>query len=109
MADINLSRGQKYTLVYVSLAKMALQTEMPPDMRLQFLQSIEKSVDIWLSADMIASIAPMDERSYEIMKEIMKLDRGKPAGKRKSLDICADKFEIFAALNPTLNVHQRAA
>jgi hypothetical protein len=98
-----ITRGHQYTLVCVSLTKLALQSEMPPEMRLEFLGHLEKMVDQTLTPAVIAMVEPMCERGYELSREAVKL------GHFKALDVYADKFDVFAALNPSLHVACEAA
>jgi hypothetical protein len=84
------------TLVCASLAKQALQSEMPPAMRLEFLGHLDKMVDRIVTAEVIAMVEPMDSRGLEISMEAQKL------GRFKALDVYADKWDVFAGLNPSL-------
>jgi len=98
---LGLSKGHRYSLVLASVAKWVLQDSiaMPADKRLEFLDHLEKMVDGKLTADVIALVRPMDSSGQELWKEAAKLGwRGYPSG----LDVLADKFEVFAALNPSL-------
>jgi hypothetical protein len=49
----------------------------------------------YLTPAVIAAVEPMCNRAYEIVREAQKLGP-------KALDIYADKFDAFAALNPSL-------
>lgn len=91
-----ITRGHKYTLVMVSLTKRALIGEMPPEMRLVFLQHVEKMSDQVMTPEVIARIEPICDDGYAIVREAIKL--GWPA----ALDIFADKFSAFVSLNPSL-------
>jgi hypothetical protein len=93
-----LAKGYKYTLVLASVTKRALAGEMPAEMRLQFLEHLEKMRDDFLSADALSLVQPIDNSGYEIVAEAMKL------GPFKALDVYADKFDVFAGLNPSLLV-----
>lgn len=94
-----MSYGHKYTLVCASLAKHALQSEMPAEMRLEFLSHLEKMVDPYLTPEIIAMVDPMDERGLELSLEAGKLGyKTRPS----ALDVYAQKFDVFAALNPSL-------
>jgi hypothetical protein len=93
-----ITRGHKYVVVSASITKRCLQGEMPADMRLQFLQHLEKMSDQVLTAEKIARIEPICDAGYQIVQEAMKL------GPYKALDVYADKFEVFAALNPSLRI-----
>jgi hypothetical protein len=88
--------GYKYTLVLVSVTKRVLQSEMPEEYRLKFLGHLDKVIDNWLTPEMIAAIDPMDDKGDEIAGEIRKL------GPQKALDVYAETFVAFAALNPSL-------
>ncbi|TQF28786.1 hypothetical protein [Bradyrhizobium sp. UNPA324] len=102
-----MSYGHKYTLVCASLAKHALTAEdMPPAMRLQFLTYLERMVDQWLTPEVIAMVEPMDDKGLELSKEAGKLGyKGRPS----ALDVYAEKFDVFAALNPSLQRAYKAA
>lgn len=93
-----ITRGHQYTLVMISITKLCLKGEIPPDMRLKFLQHLDKMCDQVITPEVIASIEPMCEDAYEIVQEAIKL------GPKKALDVYADKFEVFATLNPTLRI-----
>jgi hypothetical protein len=91
------TRGAKYTLVLASLTKLALQSEnMPPAMRLEFLGHLDKMVDRALTPAVIAMVEPMCGKGFQLVAEARKL------GHFKALDVYADKFDLFAALNPSL-------
>ncbi|RXG86493.1 hypothetical protein [Bradyrhizobium zhanjiangense] len=94
-----MSYGHRYTLVLVSLTKRCLQAEMPAEMRLQFLQHLDKMTDQWITPGVIAIIEPMDEKGLELSKEAEKLGYD---GRPSALDVYAEKFDVFAALNPSL-------
>lgn len=101
-----MSYGAKYTLVSASLAKYALQSEMAAELRLEFLNHLEKMVDQYLTPEVIAMIEPMDERGFQLSREAAKLGfKGKPS----ALDVYAQKFDVFAALNPSLQTAYDAA
>jgi hypothetical protein len=91
-----IPKGYKYTVVLASITKRVLLQEMPENYRLEFLRHLEKMVDSWLTADMIAAIEPMDDKGEEIAAEIRKV------GPQKALDVYADAFKAFALLNPSL-------
>jgi hypothetical protein len=91
-----ISRGHKYTLVCASLAKSALRGTMPAEMRLEFLKHLDKMCDRVLTPEVIAMVEPMCDKALQISQEASKL------GKFKALDVYADKFDVFAALNPSL-------
>jgi hypothetical protein len=78
------------------LAKRALQGEMPPEMRLEFLSHLDKMVDTHLTPAVIAMVEPMCSRGLELSMEASKL------GRFKALDVYADKFDVFARPNPSL-------
>lgn len=102
-----MSKGQIYTLVLASVAKRALQSEMLPEMRLEFLSHLEKMADNVLTPDVIAMVEPIDDRGEELYKEACKLgfevvfEPGR--GRRPdAFDVLHQKFDVFAALNPSL-------
>jgi hypothetical protein len=82
-------------MVCASITKWALQSEMPLEMRLEFLQHLEKMADNFLTDEVIAIIEPLSKESFEIVQEARKLGPG------KALDVYADRFDVFAALNPS--------
>ena len=88
-------KGYKFTLVCAGIAKHALSGEMPTEMRLDFLQHLEKMADHFLTEEVIAMVEPLSKDSLEIVNEARKLGPG------KALDVYADKFDVFAALNPS--------
>jgi hypothetical protein len=88
--------GYKYTLVLVSVTKRVLQSEMPEEYRLKFLGHLDKMIDNWLTPEMIAASEPMDDRGEELAREVRKL------GPNKALDVYANMFVVFAALNTSL-------
>jgi hypothetical protein len=90
------TRGHKMTLVCASLAKHALLGEMPPAMRLELLGYLDKMIDRIVTAEIIAMVEPMDSRGLELSMEAQKL------GRFKALDVYADKWDVFARLNPSL-------
>jgi hypothetical protein len=94
--DTCCPRGHQYTLVLISLTKRILKEEMPASYRLQFLEHLEKIGDKWLTAEMVASIEPVCDKGYEIIREVQKL------GANKALDVYAKHFKTFATLNPSL-------
>jgi hypothetical protein len=98
-----MADGHKYTLVSISLTKYALQGEMPAEMRLQFLTYLEKFTDQYLTTEIIAMVEPMDARGFELSTEARKL------GPYKALDLYSDKWDVFAALNPSLQRAYNAA
>lgn len=91
--------GHRHVLVCASLAKRALQAEMPAEMRLDFLSHLERMVDQWLTSEVIAMVEPMDNRGYELFSEARKLGY---LNRPSCLDVVAQKFDVFAALNPSL-------
>jgi hypothetical protein len=93
-----IPRGYKYTIVHISLNKRLLRADMPARERLQILEGLEiDDLDrLWLTNDMVAAIEPMCDKGYEIASEAHKLPDG------KVLDVFADEFATFAALNPSL-------
>jgi hypothetical protein len=69
---------------------------MPEEYRLKFLGHLDKMIDNWLTPEMIAAIEPMDDRGEELAREVRKL------GPNKALDVYANMFVVFAALNTSL-------
>ncbi|MCK1627837.1 hypothetical protein IVA98_32945 [Bradyrhizobium sp. 160] len=94
-----MSYGHRYTLVMASLTKRCLQGKLPAEMRLEFLQHLEKMTDTWLTPEVIAIVEPMEAKGIELSEEARKLGwKGRP----NALDVFAQKFDVFAALNPSL-------
>jgi hypothetical protein len=93
-------RGWMYTLVIVSIMKRYLSGKLPASSRLEFLEHLEKMAAdenrVWLTQEMIATVEPMCDRGFEIVREAQKL------GARKAVDVYADVFATFAVLNPSL-------
>jgi hypothetical protein len=98
--------GHIYSLVMISVTKRALQGEMPPAMRLEFLDHLEKQVDHILTPAIIALVDPIDDKGWELYREAMKLGFGRDwsAGPRPPcvFDVLYKKFDVFATLNPSL-------
>ena len=102
-----MSMGHKYTLVIVSVTKRALQGDMPIEMRLNFLNHLEKMTDMTLTPAVIALVEPIDNKGYELYREAMKLgfrSTWAPGIGRQTnaFDVLYEKFDVFAALNPSL-------
>jgi hypothetical protein len=95
-----VSMGHRYTLVLASHVKRILQGELPPQWRLEFLNHLEKMVDSVLTADIIALVEPMDDEGAELLEEARKLGYD-PRGPNM-FNVLDQKFDIFAALNPSL-------
>ncbi|EGP07539.1 hypothetical protein CSIRO_2778 [Bradyrhizobiaceae bacterium SG-6C] len=96
---IHVSRGYRWTAVYVSIVKRALQDNIPDEYRLAYLEWLDRChIDGQLNAAGIAAIQPMCDAGDEIYREARKL------GTKKCLDIFAecDVFRSFVALNPSL-------
>ena len=88
-----------YTLVCISIMKRYLAEEIDNLYRLKFLEYLDRwSIDDsnWLTAGAIATIEPICDKGYEIVREAQKL------GPKKSLDVYADVFATFVVLNPSL-------
>jgi hypothetical protein len=101
-----ISIGHKYTMVMASVTKWALRGEMPTAMRLEFLSHLEKMTDNILTSEIIAMIEPIDTKGLELYSEAMKLgtDMTFAASGRQpnAFDVLYQKFDVFAALNPSL-------
>jgi len=102
-----MSKGHVYTLVMASHLKRVLQGEMSADWRLTFLSHLEKMVDQTLTPEILAMVEPMDEGGAELFNEAAKLgfkvviEPG--VGRRPdAFDVLYQKFDVFAALNPSL-------
>ncbi|MCK1542209.1 hypothetical protein IVB12_09565 [Bradyrhizobium sp. 179] len=68
-----MSYGHRYTLVMASLTKRCLQGKLPAEMRLEFLQHLEKMTDTWLTPEVIAIVEPMEAKGIELSEEARKL------------------------------------
>jgi hypothetical protein len=90
----------RYTLVMASVAKWALKSEMPLEMRLNFLGHLEKMVDSTLTPAVIGLVEPIDEKGLELYSEAMKLGHD-PRGPNL-FNVLHQKFDVFAALNSSL-------
>jgi hypothetical protein len=101
-----MSMGHTYGLVMISVTKWCLRGEMPPQMRLEFLDHLEKQVDSVLTPSVIAIVEPIDNKGLELYREAMKLGFGRDwsSGPRPPCvwDVLYEKFDVFAALNPSL-------
>jgi hypothetical protein len=95
-----MSMGHRYSLVMISAAKWGLQGDMEAPMRLGILNSIDKMVDSTLTPAVIALVEPIDKDGLELCLEALKLGYG--PGSPNAFDVLHQKFEIFAALNPSL-------
>lgn len=94
-----ISMGHRYTLVFASVTKWALQGEMPTEMRLDFLSHLEKMTDNVLTPEIIAMVEPIDKDGLELYTEAVKLGYG---GSPDAFSVLDQKFDVFAALNPSL-------
>jgi hypothetical protein len=98
-----ISMGHRYTLVMASLTKWALQgSDMPPEMRLEFLGHLDKMVDQVLTPAVIALVEPMDAKGWEIYQEAQKLGYGLRGP--NLFDVLDKKLDLFVTLNPSLRV-----
>lgn len=102
-----MTKGHVYTLVFISAVKRWLQSEMSADMRLEFLQHLEKMTDQWLTPEVIALVEPMDDKGQELFDEAGKLGFKiviQPGIGRRTdaFDVLYQKFDVFVALNPSL-------
>jgi hypothetical protein len=88
--------GYKYGIILISFTKRLLAADRPPRERLEFLEYLnEPSADHWLSTNMIATVAAMDDDGFKLAAEALKLGD-------KGLDVIAKHFPTFAVLNPSL-------
>jgi hypothetical protein len=95
-----ISMGHQYTLVLASHLKWVLRAELSPQWRLEFLDHLEKMVDGTLTPAVLALVEPIDEKGLEILDEARKLGYGPLPP--NLFTVLAQKFEIFAQLNPSL-------
>jgi hypothetical protein len=100
LIDNTVPVGWRYSIVMASITKRMLGFDMPDDIRLQFLDHLDKMTSggdgRWFTAEMMAKIEPMDDRGYAIYREAQKL------GPKKALDVLAEMFPAFAMLNNSL-------
>ncbi len=104
-AVLHFPCGYKHTLLFVAYCKHVLVNhEMRAGHRLEFLEWINKQVDIVIRADMLAIIEPMSVTEVKMMDEAQSLDReGDPAGMGSFRVLTsADVFAEFIKLNPSL-------
>ena len=90
--------GHRYTLVMISVTKRALVGEMPNELRLRFLEILDRISGFeFLSPEVVARIDPICDGGAEIVDEARKLGK-------KWLDKIAehDVFRTFCTLNPSL-------
>ncbi len=101
-----ISTGHRYTLVMASLTKRALKTEMPAEMRLEFLGHLEKMSDSVLTSEVLSIVEPMDDKSYELYEEAAKLGYGPRYP--NVFTVLDQKFDVFATLNPSIHAARDA-
>ena len=104
-AVLHFPCGYKHTLLFVAYCKHVLVNhEMRAGHRLEFLEWINKQVDIVIRADMLAIIEPMSVTEVKMMDEAQSLDReDDPAGMGSFRVLTsADVFAEFIKLNPSL-------
>jgi hypothetical protein len=100
---LDFPAGHRDVLVMISVAKRALTAEMPPQLRLRFLQWLDFSQkpyahDSRFTPEIIAAIGPMCDKGDELFSETMKLG-WMECFRTISRD---DVFGVFVALNPSL-------
>lgn len=90
--------GWRYTLVLAAETKRALLSDMPADMRLEFLERLASMSGGGISAEAITAIEPACTTAARMFHEA-----------DGSLDVLADfdVFREFARLNPSLRVALR--
>jgi hypothetical protein len=69
-----ISQGHCHTLIWVAIAKRALQEEMPAPMRLRFLELLDKLADAKVTPEVIARIDPMPDAGWQIVREARSID-----------------------------------
>lgn len=94
--------GERYSLVLASHVKRILLWELSPEWRLDFLKHLEKMADGTLTADVLALVEPMDDEGAELLNEARKLGYG--PFRPNMFTVLDQKFEVFAALNPSLKL-----
>lgn len=104
-AVLHFPCGYRHVLLFVAYCKHALVNhEMRAGHRLEFLEWINRQVDIVIRADMLAIIEPMSLTEVQMMDEALSLDReGDPAGMASFRVLTSrDVFADFLRLNPSL-------
>jgi hypothetical protein len=102
--DFGLSRLDRARLVLISETNRILRGDISPDMRVRFLEALDKmtrdppgaGTREWITHGIIGSIEPACDRTEALIAEATK------AGRESQLDIYADTFPTFVALNPSL-------
>jgi hypothetical protein len=97
--------GYKHTLLFIAYCKYGLvNCEMRAGQRLQFLEWVNRQVDLIVTADMLATIEPASITEVKMMDEALSLDReDDPAGMGSFRVLTsADVFADFLRLNPSL-------
>jgi hypothetical protein len=97
--------GYKHTLLFIGYCKYGLvNCEMRAGQRLQFLEWVNRQVDLIVTADMLATIEPASVTEVKMMDEALSLDRdGEPAGMASFRVLTSpDVFADFLRLNPSL-------
>jgi hypothetical protein len=106
-----LSRLDRAQLVLISLVNYALQTGLSPDWRVKYLEHLDKmtgdpvgdnGMRALITHKIINSIDPICDRGWELALEAQR------AGPFGSLEIYADAFATFVALNPSLIAWRKA-
>lgn len=77
-------------------------------MRLDFLSHLEKMTDHVLTPEIIALVELIDKKGFELFEEATKLGTGSNvvSGRRQpdAFDVLYKKFDVFASLNPSLQL-----
>jgi hypothetical protein len=72
-----VTSGHRMDLIAIAVAKWALQHEMPSDLKLRYLEFLEKRVDSYIRPEMVVMISPFCEKGMQIVKASGVFDRQK--------------------------------
>jgi hypothetical protein len=103
-----ITAAHRWTLVMASVAKWALQGEMPAKMRLEFLGRLEQMTDGVLTPEIIAIVEPMDAKGFEIYDAAKALGYGRDGHGANLFTVLDKKFDVFATLNPSVRAAYEA-
>jgi len=98
-----VSAGHLCNLLIIAYTKRALAFPMPGGERLKLLENLNSMTDErYLTADILATIAPMSDSEIEMMDAALSLDGEGDKGGWASSRALAKTFRLFAELNPSL-------
>lgn len=90
--------GYWHDLVNISLVKRLLQREMAPDLRLRFLEYLEKSVHGHLSLEAMQRVEPACDTAMKMLDEMRPLNLQDKGRLMRRWNVIAN----FCNLNPSL-------